>query len=410
MASVLCDPNYNPSVLYAGVEPLLFFYEYVYLYAPSQTQIENAQLPGTWRHLKDLIEAGFVIPVGRAFWFDDRERDQLSRHARTEEKKDTYKWGPLDEAIVRLGPSRLGDSGDFGSRSPGYVVIGEEHRKHAEQMERTVPTDRKDEFQTFVRQAEALRVGRALPQELLHGEWNEADISRLAAKLVFYAAGDISIGRSLGVASVFSTNELGAAYRSLTSSFHSLDTAPGPIVRLPNSSKEYRLTPDELQVAWELAKQVSEGITPLNIDMLEDYRTSNCFKLFRDFVSNELAFCERDKKDAVGRANDLRKVFDEKLTFIDEARKWSKYGGAISPAFMAQFYQSARDRVKKKKLTFTRRQFFYDVVAALAINTFAKLDPGPVVERIATTLEAHQYKKLFVTVLDARRKSRVSAA
>jgi hypothetical protein len=80
MASVLCDPNYNPRALYAQIEALQYFYEHVYLYGTSQTHIQNANLE--WPRLESLIKEGFVIPVGRAFWFNQRDREKRSESAR----------------------------------------------------------------------------------------------------------------------------------------------------------------------------------------------------------------------------------------------------------------------------------------------------------------------------------------
>jgi hypothetical protein len=254
MASILCDPNYEPSTLYESMENLLYFYEHVYLYSPSQGQMDRAGK--TWTRVWELIENGFVIPVGREFWFKRPDRESLFRKATDSEGKDTYKWMPLDEKIASLGRYRPQEDPAAREVAPaGYFVFDNEHRKFAERMEQEVPREREEEFRKFVRRVVGLRAIRQLPQELLAGEFADATPQRLARKLIFYTAGDLRAGQVLGAASLFSTQQMGAVYHAVSSSFLTVDSTPFQKFTVVDQSKEYRLTAEELQIAAKLAEQ-----------------------------------------------------------------------------------------------------------------------------------------------------------
>jgi hypothetical protein len=144
MNRAICDPNYKPSELYLQIESLLLFYDQVLLYAPSQDQISRAGLD--WKRLKLLIAKGLVVPVGREFWFDSKERDALAmRFADNPEKSSTYRWSDLDEAILSTGPL---SSLPSGQSLPGFLRVSDDHRQFAEEIERTLPESRSPEFLT----------------------------------------------------------------------------------------------------------------------------------------------------------------------------------------------------------------------------------------------------------------------
>lgn len=387
MAKVLCDPNYKPSELYRQIEGLLLFYDQILLYAPSQGQIQAAGLEP--KRLIQLIEAGLVVPVGRRFWFDSIERDALAtRFATNPEKCSTYRWSELDEAILSTG---------------SYLVASDDHREYAEEMERVVPRTRTSEFFKLTNQAARLRDSRRLPNELLHGPLAEATPERLAAHLVFSAAGDLRLCENLAVETVFSTTEMGEVYRAVGRSFTSIAQEPRGQLTLVNPYKVFLLTEEELLMASRLAQQVveSDDIGPLDLDLLLEYRQTACSLLFREFVAYKLA------KVAATRGNpsdaELKAVFEADLDRIDLIDDLAPYLGGVSVATLGQLLVD--EHLQEKSL---RRRSFFTLMAGLSFGLFSDrfLPEVEVSSELSAKMAGGRYAKLFALVKKQRDRQR----
>jgi hypothetical protein len=383
----LCDPNYKPAELYQQIEALLLFYDQVLLYAPSQDQILRAGLD--WRRLKRLITEGLVVPVGREFWFDPKERDALTAHfAGNSEKSSTYRWSDLDEAILSLGPL---SSLPPGRSSPGFLRVNDDHRHFADEIERTLPEIRSPEFLALVEQATKLRSERRLPNELLHGPMAEATPEKLAARLAFCAAGDLRLCQNIGVSSIFSTLEMGEVYRAASHSFAPASKQPEQLT-VVDRFQEYILSPDELQIASRLALQIvqSDEIGPLDIDLLLEYRRTSCWIIFRDFVVSrleELGPTHSERAEAR-----LRSAFESELNTIGKISLWEPLGIAAMVSVGGQFL--VRERLQDHPIT---RRGIFTLLAGLSFNLFGALLP-----KVATATTAElvdpRFHALFVLI------------
>jgi hypothetical protein len=381
MATIYCDPNYRPAELYPQVDALLFFYDQVLLYSPSQDQIERAGLD--WRRVKRLIEAGFIVPIGREFWFDRAERSKLSAHHLPSnlDKASTYRWAPLDDAILAL-PGR----GSAATATPGYVVVPDECRRYADGMAKSVPRQRTGEFRALQRRAGELRAGNRLPEELMSGEFVAASPSKLASRLVFYSAGDLRIADTIGAASLFSTAEMGAVYHAVAESFlpRSVPGVGGQIT-VVDHSKEYKLGKEELQMASRLAKQIVDdpSVGPLDLDLLIEYRQTGCSGLFRDLVSNCLAGSEGGAARS-GSGADLKSLFDSQLSWLEGLSDFGPYAVGLSIGAAGQ--RLLDERFKDKAIG---RRAAISVMTTLAFGLFSdRVLPG-VSTQLAASLDSH---------------------
>lgn len=332
MASVLCDPNYDPNYLYRSIEPLLYLHQHVYLWGPSQGNIEF--VGGDWRRIKSLIECGFVIPVGRDSWFDERKRNERYKLAATEGKKRTFRWGGLDEMTFGLGHS-LKTSPLSEKRTPGYIIIKEDVIQDAERLEWIVPQVWPEGFRGFVAQVQALRGANPpkLPRELTEGKWEHAQPEELAANLVYHTAGDIYAAHFLQAKSIFSTPEMGTVYHAVKLSFVDTDEPESsPFATVPPPETKYWLGDDQLDIALRLANQISADIGPLDLGLLKEYRDTQCFEMFRDYVSSELEHAEGSGENAAERASDLKKAFDGHTNFIERFSNYVGTYGSAAPA------------------------------------------------------------------------------
>ena len=398
MAKVFCDPNYKPSELYLQIEGLLLFYDQILLYAPSQRQIQAAGLDP--RRLMRLIQAGLVVPVGRRFWFDSGERDALTaRFATNPEKSSTYRWSELDEAILSVGPYRAATSSTGLAR--GYLVASDDHREYADEMERVVPRTRTSEFLKLVEQAARLRNNRRLPNELLHGPLADATPERLAAHLVYSAAGDVRLCENLAVATVFSTPEMGEVYRAISRSFIPMGRQSRGQLTVLNPFKEYLLTEEELRIAGRLAQQIvgSDEIGPLDLDLLLEYRQTACSLLFREFVAHRLAILA-DKSGTLSDA-ELRAVFEADLNQIDLIDDWAPFLSGVSVATLGQFLLD--ERLHEKSLG---RRSVLTLMAGLAFSLFSDRVLPEVVTEASTKVVSARYARLFALVKKQRDRKR----
>lgn len=388
MATVYCDPNYKPAELYPQIDALLFFYDQVLLYSPSQEQIERSGVD--WTRLKRLIEEGFVVPVGRDFWFDRTERNKLAAHHLTTnvEKASTYRWSPLDDAILSLRGRRAGTSA-----TSGYVVVPDECRHYADTMAKSVPRQRNEEFRGLQHRAGELRAANRLPEELMSGDFAAATTSRLASRLIFYSAGDLRIADTIGAASVFSTSEMGAVYRAVADSFLPIaEPGDGGPVTVVSPLKEYKLNSEELQIASRLAKQIVDDPTvgPLDLDLLIEYRQTECSGLFRDLVSN----CVADSKGA-----DLKSLFDSQLSWLEGLSDLAPYAVGLSIGTAGQMLLD--EKLKNEGMG---RRAAMSVLTTLAFGLFGdRVLPG-VSTQLAASAISRPYEKLFVLASEQRKR------
>jgi len=380
-----CDPNYKPAELYLQIEALLLFYDQVLLYTPSQDQIQRAGLD--WRRLKRLIAEGLVVPVGREFWFDPKERDALTvRFANNPEKSATYRWSDLDEAILSVGPLN-----SLSSDRAGFLLVNDDHRHFADEIERRLPEVRSPEFLTLVEHATRLREARRLPNELLHGPLAGAAPEQLAARLAFCAAGDLRLCQNIGASSIFSTPEMGEVYRAVARSFAPAPEQPEQLT-IVNRFQEYNLSPDELQIASRLALQIVQAaeIGPLDIDLLLEYRRTSCWMIFRDFVAARLR--ELGPTHSAQAEAQLRSAFEIELDRIGTLSLWGPWGLAAAVGVGGQFL--VREAIQGKSIT---RRGLLTLFTGLSFGLFGALLP-----RVATAASAalvdSRHQTLFVLV------------
>lgn len=387
MNTVLCDPNYKPTELYLQIEALLLFYEQVLLYAPSQDQIERAGLD--WHRLEKLVTAGLVVPVGREFWFDPKERDKLTKHfAHNPEKSATYRWSALDEAILSLGQL---SSLSSGPSHPGFLRVSDDHRHYADEVERTVPETRGPEFLSLVERATLLRKERRLPNELLYGPMADSTPEKLAARLAFCAAGDMRLCQNLGVSSVFSTPEMGEVYRAVTRSFTPPPAQPEQIA-VVDRFKEILLSPEELQIASRLAQQIvqSDDIGPLDLDLLLEYRRTSCWLVFRDFVASRLG--ELGPTHSAKAEARLRKAFEVELETIGTLSLWEPVAMAAAMSAGGQFI--VRETLQGQPIT---RRGLLTLLAGISFGLFGGLLPNVATPAVADLVDP-RFHALFVLI------------
>lgn len=397
MASVLCDPNYDPN-LYRDIEALLFLYDQVCLYSPSQAHIQMAG--HDWKRLKSLIEHGFVIPVGRGFWFNPAERAKLcTKYAANPEKVATYRWSQLDDRILGLGRATLSADGSW---SPGYFAVSDDHRDFAEEMERRAARSNPTAFAALMKRATELSARRLLPVELMTGDFIGAPPDTIAAKLVFYTAGDLRVADSLSVASVFSTPQMGGVYEAVARwLWHPPHMSTPRSLAVVDPSKEYLLTPEEVRIAAELARQIvdDDRVGPLNLDLLLEYRKTECSRLFRDFVSHELHRAPPPSDPDLPPESRLKAIFDEQAAWVDALADYGPWVGGITVGGAGGLWVDA----KLEKHSLTRRSFL-TVVAALSFGAFSdKLAPS-IANRIVPSIVARRYDTLFAIVRRQRQR------
>lgn len=397
MANVLCDPNYKPTELYGQVEGLLLYYDKIFLYAPSKGQLEQAD-PDSSQRLIQLVEAGLVVPVGRSFWFDPDERGSLAnRFADNPEKASTYAWTDFDEKILSFGHYPL--IAPPTKPSNGFLVVSDDHRNYAEEMERSIPRTRSAEFKNLVDHAAILRDQRRLPDELLHGPLAHAEPERLAERLVYSAAGDLRLCENLSVESVFSTPEMGEIYRAIGRNFISIPEQSSGQLTILNPFLEYRLTEEELQMAARLATQVSQEIGPLDLDLLLEYRNTSCSQLFRQFVAYKLASFNQGAPGA--RDDELKTAFDAKLNYIESVSDWAPYLGGITVAALGQLLVD--EKLQEKSLG---RRGFFAIVAGLSLGILSDRILPNEVESVTTKVIGGSNAKMFALVKEQRDRQR----
>jgi hypothetical protein len=266
-------------------------------------------------------------------------------------------------------------------------------------MERVIPRTRTSEFLKLTNQAARLRDNRRLPNELLHGPLAEATPERLAAHLVFSAAGDLRLCENLAVETVFSTPEMGEVYRAVGRSFTSVAQEPRGQLTVVNPFKVFLLTEEELQMASRLAQQVvgSDDIGPLDLDLLLEYRQTACSLLFREFVAHKLA------NVAATRSNpsdaELKAVFEADLDRIDLIDDWAPYLGGISVATLGQLLVD--EHLQEKSL---RRRSFFTLMAGLSFGLFSDrfLPEVEVAAELSAKMVGGRYAKLFALVKKQR--------
>lgn len=399
MASVLCDPNYDPSQLYRHIEALLFLYDQVYLYSPSQGQMQMAGIK--YSRIERLIEKGFVIPVGRGFWFDPGERETIcNSYQGNEEKVTTYRWSALDDHILNLGPSKL--STDGYSRSPGYLLVADDHREYADMMQDLGPQNCPTEFEALIERATELLEQRLLPAELMRGDYVDAPIETLASRLIFHTAGDIRLAEMLGVSSVFSTVEMGSVYGAVSSSFLSRpDVSTGPRVAVIDPDKEYKLTPEEVRIAASLAEQIVDDkrIGPLDLDLLIEYRSTDCSRMFRDFVSNELQTAPQVGESDASPETRLKKVFDRTAALIDLLADEGPLAGGITIGAAGGLLLD-----RKLKNSSTTRRFFLTVLAALSVGALSNKVMPSMANRVSPSVITPRHDTMFAIVRRQRQR------
>jgi len=385
MLTIFCDPNYRPSQLYAEIEALLFFYDKIFLYAPSQGQIENAGWK--WQRLEKLIRNGFVIPVGRRFWFDPSERESLAaQYDSTSDKAKTYAWSALDEAILDAGAYAIEKPGE---RSKGYLVLPDMYLGLADDAQQRV-IERGDEFQSLIETARTLRRDRRLPNEVLYGDLANAADERVAARMAFYTVGDLSIARDLGAASVYSTPEIVGMYDAVSRAVElPADATISEPFAVTRPSAEYSLAPEELALASRLAKQISDDVGPLDIKLLIEYRDTECSRLFRDFVAYEIESLQ-DVPSVDAASRELKKRFDAELNAIGEIGELGPSLTGVTVGTIAGLLME--ERLQKHSMP---RRAFFTVAGALFGLGFARLAP-PIATRATAAFRERHLRTLFL--------------
>ena len=75
--NVYFDPNYRPDQLYPNIEPLLFVFDKVFIYAPNQIAIKRAGLQP--QRIVDLVRTGYVVPVASDPYVDEAARNERAK-------------------------------------------------------------------------------------------------------------------------------------------------------------------------------------------------------------------------------------------------------------------------------------------------------------------------------------------
>jgi hypothetical protein len=347
--SAYFDPNYDPELMYTQIEPLLLVYDRVFVYAPLAAHAQEAKLDPA--RLLRLIRTGYVVPVAREGFWDQREREaRVAKFLKSDAARAArFRWTDFDEELQSW-----------------------KHRREVNYERGTQWASTLYDSPAFRQlSGEVGRLRQQLPEQfLMAAEYVGMTDTQLTERLLYHLGGDLEILTQLKEPECIITSKTKEVIQKLYSTL--LVKYPYQLNRVlpsPDENERDRLDEKDCEIAIEFAGRVCRQYDIS--DILPEYKQSKFNKCFRTFVrQTHLEMVQNRETADVSQALFAR--FD---TEVARLRKKSQVSGrAISIGAMSALLTGIganAETIRSFLTLFVTSRIELQVIGALAVGALA---------------------------------------